>query len=141
MRKWQLAPPVEHGNDDVDEVNIIRRGGNYGWPVIRAAGSDKRFIEPVFVFHAASAGATFLSGRVGVRGLVIATQGGMRLMRLSVDSASARIVEDTVLTGYGRLRDVYEAPDGSLLVATSNRDRRGQPSADDDRILRVRFPR
>ena len=132
---------LEHGSGDVDEVNIIRRGGNYGWPVIRGAGLDRRFIEPVLVFHAAPAGATFLSGRVGVRGLVVATLSGMRRMRFHVDSASARIVEDTVLSGYGRLRDVVEAPDGSLLVATSNRDRRGQPTVDDDRILRVRFPR
>jgi glucose/arabinose dehydrogenase len=45
---------------------------------------------------------------------------------------------EVLLVGdYGRLREVAVAPDGSLWLLTSNRDRRGSPTADDDRILRV----
>jgi hypothetical protein len=39
---------------------------------------------------------------------------------------------------YGRIRTVVAAPDGTLWVATSNRDGRGSPRDGDDRIVAVR---
>jgi len=45
---------------------------------------------------------------------------------------------ETLLAGtHGRLRDIVVRPDGALYVATTNRDGRGSPASDDDRILRV----
>lgn len=38
---------------------------------------------------------------------------------------------------YGRIRAVASGPDGYLYFATSNRDGRGQPADDDDRIMRI----
>jgi glucose/arabinose dehydrogenase len=49
-------------------------------------------------------------------------------------------VESNILTGFGRIRDVVEAPDGSLYVATSNKDGRAVPAQDDDKILRIISP-
>jgi glucose/arabinose dehydrogenase len=59
---------------------------------------------------------------------------GERLYRVGLDS---RDPEALLVGDYGRLRHVAAAPDGSLWVLTSNRDRRGSPTADDDRILRL----
>ena len=44
---------------------------------------------------------------------------------------------EVVLDGFGRLRDVVRAPDGSLWVLTNNTDGRGDPRDGDDRILRI----
>jgi len=42
-----------------------------------------------------------------------------------------------VVKEYGRIRDVAEGPDGYLYFSTSNRDGRGKPTEDDDRIMRL----
>jgi glucose/arabinose dehydrogenase len=43
----------------------------------------------------------------------------------------------TFLTNYGRVREVVEGPDGYIYFTTSNRDGRGIPASDDDKILRI----
>ena len=53
---------------------------------------------------------------------------------------AARHTRDTHLATSGhrhRIREVAEGPDGNLYFSTSNRDGRGDPAPDDDRILRV----
>ena len=65
---------------------------------------------------------------------------GETLHRLKLDPENPRrvVVVDELLSGqHGRLRDVVEGPDGSLYVLTSNRDGRGVPAPDDDRLIRV----
>jgi glucose/arabinose dehydrogenase len=57
---------------------------------------------------------------------------------LSADGKSVTANETLFEGRFGRLRDVLVAPDGSVYLATSNRDGRGSPAADDDRILRIR---
>jgi glucose/arabinose dehydrogenase len=47
------------------------------------------------------------------------------------------VSQENLLTNYGRIRDVAEGPDGYLYFSTSNRDGRGKPAEDDDRILRL----
>jgi glucose/arabinose dehydrogenase len=38
---------------------------------------------------------------------------------------------------FGRIRDVAAGPDGAIYFTTSNRDGSGQPSSDDDQVLRI----
>ena len=63
---------------------------------------------------------------------------GERLWRLDLDQNGAVVGREELLTGQaGRLRHVAQAPDGSLWILTNNRDGRGSPIPDDDRILRL----
>ncbi len=74
------------------------------------------------------------SNRMGYQNdLIIASLRGY-LREINLDSNT----QSTILEGYGRLRDIIEAPDGSLLVATSNKDGFGIPGPNDDKILRIR---
>jgi glucose/arabinose dehydrogenase len=146
-----------------DEINIIKPGGNYGWPIKECAlgstisstsstissGSsqknnpantqhgDGKLEDPVICFSPAlePSGAIFAaSNRLGYQNdLIVASLRGY-LREINLDSNT----QSTILEGYGRLRDIIEAPDGSLLVGTSNKDGFGIPGPNDDKILRIR---
>jgi glucose/arabinose dehydrogenase len=146
-----------------DEINMIKPGGNYGWPIKECAlgstisstssttgsGSSNntntantqhgggKLEDPVICFSPAlePSGAIFAaSNRLGYQNdLIIASLRGY-LREINLDSNT----QSTILEGYGRLRDIVEAPDGSLLVATSNKDGFGIPGPNDDKILRIR---
>jgi aldose sugar dehydrogenase len=128
----------EHGAQGNDEINMIKPGANYGWPIEDC--SAERFEKPVVCFNPAIAPAGIAiasSDSLGYQndmllGALKAQQ--LRLVELSADS------ERNILTGYGRIRDVVEAPDGSLYVATSNRDGRAIAEQGDDKILKLISP-
>ena len=126
----------EFGQNTFDEVNQIRAGGNYGWPEVEGSGGDPEFVDPELTWstdEASPSGAAIVGST-----LYVAALRGARLWAVPLDGRGG--VEDprARLTGeYGRLRHVAAAPDGSLWVLTNNRDGRGVPGADDDRIIRV----
>lgn len=135
---------TELGQNAFDEVNKIVTGGNYGWPYAEGDEGGEPYIKPVAVFSPAEAspsGAAFLHGGAIPQwegNLVIAGLRGERLWRLSFDATGAVTAREPLLQGqYGRLRHVAQAPDGSIWILTSNRDGRGSPVPDDDRILRL----
>jgi glucose/arabinose dehydrogenase len=122
----------EFGQDHRDELNLIQPGDNYGWPVAEGEGNDPRFVDPVVTWAPAEAspsGITVLDDRI-----YIACLRAERLHRVGLDG---RAMEALLVGDYGRLRHVATAPDGSLWALTSNRDKRGNPTAADDRILRL----
>jgi len=65
--------------------------------------------------------------------LIVATLKGSHLRDIDIQSGS----QNTILVGYGRLTDLVESGDGSILVLTSNTDGRGLPQEGDDKILRL----
>jgi glucose/arabinose dehydrogenase len=126
----------EFGQDRWDELNLIEKGTNYGWPEVEGKGDLPQFRNPQVVWRTSDAspsGLAFLDGR-----LWLAALRGERLWRIDVDGRRAEHPADFFVGTYGRMRTVVVAPDGNLWVTTSNRDGRGDPAAGDDRILLVR---
>jgi glucose/arabinose dehydrogenase len=127
---------TEFGDSALDEVNLIERGGNYGWPRVEGEGGEPDFIDPQVQWstdQASPSGLAFADGR-----LWMAALRGERLWRMDVTDRGAGAERGFFEGEYGRLRLVTTAPDGNLWVATSNRDGRGEPADQDDRILLVR---
>jgi glucose/arabinose dehydrogenase len=132
---WDRAGQLfatEFGQNRYDELNRIEPGANYGWPDVEGPGGGDRFVPPVATWatdDASPSGLAISNGRA-----YLACLRGERLYRIGLRGEEPQ----ALLAGeYGRLRHVEPAPDGSLWVLTSNRDGRGDPTPDDDRILRV----
>jgi glucose/arabinose dehydrogenase len=129
---------TEFGQNTYDEINLIEKGHNYGWPDVEgmSKGGDRRFTDPLLTWSTDEASPSGLAYADG--SLWAAALRGQRLWRipLSADGRAGR--PEALYTGeYGRLRAVATAPDGTLWVSTSNKDGRGSPRPGDDRILVV----
>jgi len=135
---------TEHGNVGNDEVNLIRKGRNYGWPVIEGAATRPDMESPIRFYSPsiAPSGAAFYNGSLmpGLRNnFIFATLVGRHIERLVLDQTATQIAsrETWLQDRYGRIRDVVVGSDGALYFCTSNRDGRGTPTTSDDRIARI----
>ena len=125
----------EFGASTFDELNLIRKGGNYGWPRFEGRGDDPAYVNPQVVWNTSEAspsGLAYVDGRLWLGALQ-----GERLWRIDVNGDRATAPTDFFVGRYGRLRTVVVAPDGNLWVSTSNRDGRATPGPDDDQIIVV----
>lgn len=109
-----------------DEINILKPGANYGWPVIHHRQTREGMESPLQEYTPAVApsGIAFYTGNKipqWKNDLFVATLAGATLFRLTID-ANGRLTNEEKLyeDKYGRLRDVGNAPDGTLLVITEN---------------------
>ena len=129
---------AEFGQSALDELNLLQPGHNYGWPDVEGTigSTDPKFTRPLLTWPTGDASPSGLAFAAG--SLWMATLQGKRVYRIPVLGPGRVTTLEPILTGdYGRLRTVVRAPDGALWITTSNRDGRGDPVADDDRIIRV----
>ncbi|KKI92465.1 quinoprotein glucose dehydrogenase [Bacillus sp. SA1-12] len=120
----------EHGLSAHDEINLIRPGSNYGWPVIQGDEESPGMVKPIY--HTgnitwAPSGIDYHDGK-----LYIATLRDSKIRSYDITSESVSIVHDKS----GRMRDVY-IEDTQLYTITNNRDGRGTPQKDDDKLIKI----
>ncbi|HXX56581.1 MAG TPA: PQQ-dependent sugar dehydrogenase [Thermodesulfovibrionales bacterium] len=143
------GPSGEFGHFANDEINVIVKGGNYGWPEVIGAPGKKPYLDPIIVWKKTTppSGITFYKGHLlnSLRGnLFVATLKSQALIRIQFEGNGERparierwFARNYNEGKYGRLRDVVEGPDGALYFLTNNRDGRGHPLPGDDRIYRI----
>ena len=129
---------TEFGQDRFDEVNLIRKGRNYGWPIVEGKGSTRggRFTNPKVTWRTDESSPSGAAIRHGY--LYVAALGGQRLWRIRLRGSHAGRPKALLRGRYGRIRTVVRTPSGRLWIATSNRDGRGSPHRGDDRIVQLR---
>ncbi|HLT23585.1 MAG TPA: PQQ-dependent sugar dehydrogenase [Ignavibacteria bacterium] len=128
-----------------DEVNVIVKGGNYGWPIVSHENSKEGMIDPVLVFTPAEAPASgmFYSGDLLPQfknNFFFGSLRGRGIVRVEVnpdDPSKVTSYEKMSNINYGRIRDITQGPDGAIYFATSNQDGRGNPAPGDDKIYRI----
>ena len=137
-RLWETehGPTGEQNLCCRDEINLIEKGGNYGWPVITGDQMQTGMHAPVL--HSgtktvwAPASAVVVGNKLYFGGLL-----GRALYEVTLGENGVTNLKEYFKNEFGRIRTVRMGPDGFLYLTTSNRDGRGDPVAEDDRIIRV----
>ena len=133
---------TEHGRSGkqtgLDELNLIFKSNNYGWPEIDGDRTKAGMQNPVI--HSgpdeawAPASAEYYDGSVffgGLRGQALYEA------KLSEDRQEFRELVMHFREDFGRIRTVRLGPDGNFYILTSNEDGRGKSSPEGDKIIRV----
>lgn len=145
----------EHGDAIDDEVNLIRKGGNYGWSAIegtanladeKAFADSAKAIDPLQAWTptiAPSGMAFYNHSKIPEwkNSLLLVSLKDRNLQVLHLSKDGQAIVKETIYLDkiYGRLRAVCVSPEGDVYLSTSNRDWNpySKPAADDDKIIRI----
>ncbi|MDQ3131626.1 MAG: PQQ-dependent sugar dehydrogenase [Acidobacteriota bacterium] len=125
-----------------DEVNIVERGKNYGWAKISHKSKREGMETPIIEYSPAIAPASGMFYRGSAfpefkNNFFFGALKGQSIVRLVLDGKRIVSQDKLLEKEYGRIRDVAEAPDGTIYFSTSNRDGRGDPAKEDDRIFRI----
>lgn len=123
----------EHGPSAHDEINLIKAGGNYGWPAVIGEEKVEGIESPLF-----QSGNDITWAPSGMvyddQKLYVATLRGNAVREFDVKTGDTK----EVVSGFGRIRDVW-LEEGMLYFISNNTDGRGNPDKGDDRLYRVKL--
>lgn len=138
------GPSIIDGPAGGDEINIIAKGENFGWPVVSHKKSDARFVDPALVITPAIAPASgaFYDGKAFSEfygNYFVGMLSGEGIMRIVFDQEGENVIGFMKLLGidFGRIREVAVGPDGAIYFSSSNFDGRGSPNSGDDKIYKI----
>jgi aldose sugar dehydrogenase len=125
-----------------DEVNIVEAGKNYGWPEIHHTQTRDGMESPLLEYSPACAPASgmFYDGAafpIFKGNFFFGCLRSTRIIRVVLDGRKVVRQENLLEGKLGRIRAMEPGPDGYIYFSTSNRDGRGRPADDDDRIMRL----
>lgn len=146
----------EHGHNTNDEVNLVRKGHNYGYPNVLGVCDTPAELEfcakhnvqpPIMAWTptVAPSGIAYYNHDAipqWKNSLLVVTLKDQSLRVLKLNDQGDSVVKESVYLAemFGRLRDVCVSPDGDVYIATGNRDWTridGYPQEDDDRIIKL----
>lgn len=121
----------EHGNSANDELNIIEKGQNYGWPIIEGSGEQQGMITPIV-----TSGQNTTWAPSGMDNneekLYVAALRGATILEFTIETLEKR----ELISGLGRIRDIY-VDNQFLYFISNNTDGRGNPLTNDDKLYRI----
>ncbi|MCH1625511.1 PQQ-dependent sugar dehydrogenase [Ferdinandcohnia quinoae] len=123
---------TEHGQSAHDEINIIKPGKNYGWPIIQGDEQAADMETPIYhtgEYTWAPSGIEYHNGK-----LYIATLRDSKIRSFEINTDKV----DVILDIESRMRDVL-IDNGNLYTITNNRDGRGTPQQGDDKLIQLVF--
>lgn len=125
-----------------DEVNFVEVGKNYGWPEISHKETRAGMESPLLEYSPACAPASAMFYNADkfpeFKGnFFFGCLRGARIIRVVLDGRNVVRQENLLEGNLGRIREMSQGPDGLIYFSTSNRDGRGRPAADDDRIMKL----
>jgi glucose/arabinose dehydrogenase len=126
----------EFGQNTWDELNLIERGGNYGWPGSEGETKQPGLITPLLVWRTSESSPSGIAVSPDGRVYIAALRGERvwSTTRSGDGMSDPRVFTDD----FGRIRDVQIVGD-DLLVLTNN-TARGTPREGDDRLVAIPLP-
>jgi len=130
---------TELGPSKNDEINLVVKGQNYGWPEQQCIG-DEKFVNALLCYDPSiepGGIVYYLGDKLDFKNdMIMASMKPENLDRLKINEGKVEY-QKSILSGLGRIRDVNEGPDGYLYIITSNTDGKAFPDSSDDKLVRI----